>query len=189
MVNAIKLGLLPLVLAGCATAAIPDGTGHGIAETTSGVANESPTVGAPAPSFVAPATDGSNVALASFRGRTVVLWFFGKAGSPSATREAEGFRDVAAALKVRGVIVVGVSTDPLEEQEAFARELGLDYPLVSDSSGSIARVYGVPMTYGLAERRTFVIGPSGTVEAVYRDVDPATHPADVAKRVARLRSS
>jgi peroxiredoxin Q/BCP len=132
-----------------------------------------------APNFVAPAHDGNKVALSELRGRTVILWFYARDETPLATREATDFRSAWPELQRQGIAVVGVSTDTVEAHKDFASRLRLPFPLLSDERGSIARAYGVPVSYGIADRRTYVIGSDGTVERIYRTVDVPTHVAEV----------
>jgi peroxiredoxin Q/BCP len=140
--------------------------------------------GTTAPDFVALAHDGSHVALSELRGRTVILFFYTKDDTPLATREAIDFRDAALKLRQQGIQIIGVSTDAPEAHREFAASLRLPFPLLSDPNGNLARAFGVPFQYGLDDRRTFVIGPSGTIEKIYREVTVPTHVADVVSTVS-----
>ncbi|MBX3264726.1 MAG: peroxiredoxin [Labilithrix sp.] len=175
---------LALLLSGCASTAVGQQEAASVPETAPSVsAAEVVAEGAPAPDFVALGHDGSNVALSSLRGRTVILYFYTRDETPLAIREALDFRDAWQDLRRQGVVVVGVSTDTLEAHKGFAERLGLPFPLISDVGGNIARAYGVPVVFGLADRRTYVIGPDGTVEKIYRDVDVETHVVTVVSQV------
>src|SRR6185312_9608218 len=68
-----------------------------------------PQVGSMAPDFTLPAGNGSRVALADLRGKTVLLYFYPKDDTPGCTTEACGFRDSWGALQAKGVVVLGVS--------------------------------------------------------------------------------
>ena len=46
-----------------------------------------------APDFTLPDQDGNDVSLSDFRGRTVVLYFYPKAGTSGCTTQACGIRD------------------------------------------------------------------------------------------------
>ncbi|MBX3199875.1 MAG: peroxiredoxin [Labilithrix sp.] len=167
---------LALVLSGCASTAVGQQEAAAVSETAPSVAASSVVAeGAPAPDFVALGHDGSNVALSSLRGRTVILYFYTRDETPLAIREALDFRDAWPDLREQGIVVVGVSTDTAAAHKAFAERLGLPFPLISDVNGSIARAYGVPVDFGLAERRTYVIGPDGSLEKIYQNVDVVTH--------------
>ncbi|MDI3315696.1 MAG: peroxiredoxin [Mycobacterium sp.] len=94
-------------------------------------------------------------------GGPVVLFFYPAAGTPVCTREACHFRDLAGEFAAVGASRVGISTDPVTKQATFAGDHGLDYPLLSDSDGTVAAMFGVKR--GLlgklmpVKRTTFVI--------------------------------
>src|SRR5437868_15517639 len=99
--------------------------------------------GQPAPDFTLPDQDGNPVALSQLRGRTVVLYFYPKAGTPGCTTQACGVRDHAADYQRAGAVVLGVSRDPVERLRAFDSEHGLGFPLLSDADHAVAEAYGV----------------------------------------------
>ncbi len=138
-----------------------------------------PEEGSMAPDFVALGHDGTHVALSELRSRTVILFFYTRDDAPLDTREITDFRAAAPALKERGILVIGVSRDSAETHRTFAERLKIPFPLLSDASGSLARAFGVPAPYGWSDRRTFVIGPDGAVQKVYRDVVVPTHVAEL----------
>jgi cytochrome c biogenesis protein CcmG/thiol:disulfide interchange protein DsbE len=118
-------------------------------------------IGKRAPEFSLPRL-GSNgrVELASLRGHVVVLNFW--ASWCAACRDEHP--DLLAAWKryrERGVVIVGIDFEDMEKAAlAYAREMGGDWPLVSDPGSRAAIAYGV---FGVPE--TFVISPDGTVTA------------------------
>ncbi len=79
-----------------------------------------------------------------------------------------------------------VSVDPLETNARFARELGLDFPILSDPSRSTARAYGVLSEKGYARRVTFYIDVDGIIRGIDREVAAASHGTDVARRLSEL---
>jgi len=83
------------------------------------------------------------------------------------------------------VAYFAASTDDAETNRKFAESLGLDYPILSDADGAVARAYGVSRA-GFAARHTFYIGVDGTILAVDRDVKPGSAGADVAAHLAEL---
>ena len=141
-----------------------------------------PAVGDPAPAFSLPATDGTTVSLADFKGKkTVVLAFFPKAFTGGCTREMTAFRDTHGEFSGAEAQVLGVSMDDLETQKRFQESLTTPFPLLADPKGEAAAAYGVkterPNGTVVASRVTFVIGKEGTVLKVIegRDaIDPAS---------------
>lgn len=85
------------------------------------------------------------------------------------------------------VAVYAASVDSAEDNAAFAKELGLDYPILSDPTKEVATAFGViGPGKDYASRWTFIIGKDGKVLDVLRQVDPETHGKDVAKRLGEL---
>jgi peroxiredoxin Q/BCP len=83
--------------------------------------------------------------------------------------------------------VYAASTDPPDVNARFAKELGLDYPILSDPTKATARAYGVLEPGGkYANRWTFVIDKDGKLLDVIENVSPKTHGHDVAARLAAL---
>jgi len=146
-----------------------------------------PTVGKPAPEFTLPSTSGEPVTLKSFKGKkTVVLYFFPKAESPGCTREAGDFREQFAELERLGVVVLGVSTDPLETLLKFKDRQRLPFTLLSDEDASVSKHFGVykqKNVYGKKsmgiERTTFVIDRTGRIATVYPKVKVEGHINDI----------
>ncbi|HTZ43752.1 MAG TPA: peroxiredoxin [Jatrophihabitans sp.] len=90
----------------------------------------------------------------------VVLFFYPAAMTSGCTKESCHFRDLAAEFAAAGAQRVGISADPVEKQNRFAELNRLDYPLLSDPDGEVARIFGVKRRFGPlpVKRRTFVIG-------------------------------
>jgi len=132
-------------------------------------------VGDTAPDFVAPNQDGTSFRFSSLRGSPVVLYFYPKADTPGCTIESKGFRDVHAEYLARQVQVVGVSVDDCPAQKAFAQKYGLPFPLIADSTKSVATAYGVLGPRGAARRVTFLIDREGKVLEVIDASSPDPH--------------
>jgi thioredoxin-dependent peroxiredoxin len=90
----------------------------------------------------------------------VVLFFYPAALTPGCTKEACHFRDIGAEYAAAGVQRVGISPDSVARQKKFADRYSFDYPLLSDTDGAVAKLFGV--TRGLfgklaVKRSTFAI--------------------------------
>ena len=144
-------------------------------------------VGAKAPAFSAPDQSGNIVSLADFKGKTVVLYFYPKDDTPGCTVEACSFRDEFSAFKKKGAVVLGVSPDSPKKHTKFIEKFSLPFTLLADEDKKIAQDYQVwveKSMYGKkymgVERSTFVIGPDGKLQAIYRKVKAAPeHTAEV----------
>ena len=89
-------------------------------------------------------------------------------------------RDHRADYEHAGVVVLGISPDPVKRIGAFDQKYGLGFPLLADEDHSVAEAYGVwveKSMYGRKymgmERSTFVISSDGVVTHVFRKVKPA----------------
>jgi thioredoxin-dependent peroxiredoxin len=138
--------------------------------------------GLKAPAFRLPEASGGMVRLSDFHGRTVVLYFFPKAGTPGCTAQACGIRDRLADYADAGAVVVGVSRDTPELLHRFAHEHDLPFYLLSDSDHKVAEKYGVwveKSMYGRrfwgVQRATFVIGPNGRILRAFPKISPRKH--------------
>ena len=100
--------------------------------------------GRKAPAFKLPDQDGNIVRLADFVGRTVVLYFYPKAGTPGCTAQACGIRDRWDDYDAADALVVGISRDDPATLREFADEHDLPFTLLSDRRHSRSwRMYGV----------------------------------------------
>ncbi|MCR4413417.1 MAG: peroxiredoxin, partial [Thermoguttaceae bacterium] len=146
-------------------------------------------IGDRAPDFALPAQTGQTVSLAEFLGKyVVVLFFYPKDGSPICTKQACGFRDAYEDFVQAGAVVLGVSADPADRHEAFARRHRLPFLLLADVDGSLRNAFGVPSTLGILPGRvTYVIDKGGIVRHVFRSQFAADrHVAEALAVVRRL---
>ena len=102
-----------------------------------------PEVGAIAPDFESQTDAGEAIKLFDYKGKTVVLYFYPKADTPGCTKQACNFRDNYGAFEERGVAVLGVSYDTVEEQKAFKEKFALPFTLIADPDHKISELYGV----------------------------------------------
>ncbi len=143
-------------------------------------------VGSKAPSFSLQSDEGEKVSLKDFAGKTVVLYFYPKDMTPGCTQQACDFRDAAPAARKKGVVVLGVSKDSVESHQKFKTKQKLNFPLLSDPEGKVCEAYGVWQEKSLYGRKfmgivrtTFVIGPTGKIEAIYPKVKVTGHVKEV----------
>jgi peroxiredoxin Q/BCP len=129
----------------------------------------------PAPDFEAPSSKGTNLRLSSYRGKSVILYFFPKAFTSGCEMETREFGRLYPQLTAKGVEVIGVSVDEAPTQTAFAEECEAAFPLVADTSKEVARSYGVLGITGSAKRVTFFIDPTGKVVDVVEALRPGPH--------------
>ncbi|MBU0678487.1 MAG: peroxiredoxin [Verrucomicrobia bacterium] len=146
-------------------------------------------IGDPAPDFTAPATGGKTVTLSSMQGKWVVIYFYPKAGTPGCTKEACTLRDGFQRLQAEGVMLYGISVDPLDRQESFKEKYNVPFDLISDADKQISKKYGVLAPLGLfSKRKTFVIDPEGRIAHIFHKVDVATHADEVLNKLKELKA-
>lgn len=149
--------------------------------------------GGKAPAFTLPSSEGGEVSLKDFAGRTVVLYFYPKDDTPGCTREACAFRDAQAPLKKAGAVVLGVSPDSVASHEKFRGKYKLNFPLLADADKTVAKKYGAfgeKVMYGKKVtgmiRSTFVIDGTGVVRKVFPRVKVDGHADQVLEAVKSL---
>ncbi|MBN9522175.1 peroxiredoxin [bacterium] len=150
-------------------------------------------VGDKAPGFEAPSDAGPTWLSADrFGKKWVVIYFYPGDFTPGCTAQANAFRDAMHKLAGKGVEVVGVSGDSAEVHAKFKAAQKLNFTLLADEDGAVARKYGVPFTRGAvvkakdadgrpfeftragtAARWTFVVGKDGTIAYKNTKVTPA----------------
>ena len=143
------------------------------------------------PDFELPDQDGVSRRLSDLlTDGPVVLFFYPAAMTAGCTKEACHFRDLAAEFAAAGAQRVGISRDGVERQKQFAGKHGFDYPLLADTEGKVATIFGVKRRFGPlpVKRRTFVIGTDSTlIEEIGSELNMNTH-ADTALKVLAARS-
>jgi thioredoxin-dependent peroxiredoxin len=124
-----------------------------------------------APDFELPSDQGGSIRLSSYRGRSnLILYFYPRDGTSVCTAEACSFRDHHLAIASKDAEVLGVSVDSVDSHKKWAQDLGLNYPLLSDADGAVAKLYGVLGNFKdgkpAAQRVTFLIDKQGQIKEV-----------------------
>jgi thioredoxin-dependent peroxiredoxin len=152
------------------------------------------TLGKLAPLFCLPDGDGKSVCLKELQGRWVVLYFYPKDDTPGCTLEAIDFTRNLEGFGKRNAVVLGVSPDSKESHCRFRDKHGLKVRLLSDTDHGVLETYGVWVEKNIAgktvlgvERSTFLIGPDGTVKALWNKVKVAGHIDSVLEKMDSLR--
>lgn len=150
-------------------------------------------IGDAAPDFSLPDADGNTVSLSDLSGQRIVMFFYPRDNTPGCTKEACAFRDAYEDLQAKGVTVLGVSTDSAKSHVKFATKHDLPFPLLVDEDGEVGtryECYGLKKMYGKEfmgiTRSSFIIGPDGKLEKIYRKVKPEPHVAEVIQDINAL---
>ncbi len=142
--------------------------------------------GSKAPNFSLPRDDGSTVSLADFKGRKLVLFFYPRANTPGCTRESIDFSKLQARFARAGTDVLGISADPLKDQESFKKKHKLTVGLLSDERHEMLTAYGAwgkKSMYGKTFmgiiRSTVLIGADGRIARIWPKVRVDGHAEEV----------
>src|SRR5262245_22721498 len=114
--------------------------------------------------------------------KILVIYFYPADLTGGCTKQACGFRDDMKKLVDQGVEVVGVSGDAVKNHQLFKQIHKLNFTLLADEDGSVAKKFGVPLKPGgvikakdadgntvelkrgvTAARWTFVVGKDGKI--------------------------
>lgn len=146
-----------------------------------------------APDFALPTDTGETLTRDGFAGRKLVLYFYPKDDTSGCTKEAQDFTALADQFAAAGAAVVGVSKDSVASHGKFRAKHGLRVALGSDEAGSVVEAFGAwveKSMYGRKymgiDRSTFLIGPDGRIERIWRKVKVPGHAAEVLEAVRSL---
>lgn len=67
--------------------------------------------------------------------------------------------------------MLGVSVDSQYANKAFAQQIGVTYPLLSDFQRKVSEEYGILNPRGFANRTTFVIDKEGIIQHIDKAAD------------------
>jgi len=139
-----------------------------------------------APDFTLVSDEGEDVTLSSFRGGTVVVYFYPKDDTPGCAKEACSFRDANSLFMAKGATVIGISPDDAKSHQSFRVKHGLPFYLLSDTDHCVAEAYGAwgekrmyGRTYEGIIRSTFVVGEDGRILKAFPKVKPDDHATEV----------
>ena len=132
-----------------------------------------PAIGQQAPDFTLPGLGDNTIHLGDYRGRFhILLTFYPFDFSPICSVQLPGLQEQMDRFAKLETAVLGISTDNPYSHRAFAAELGLEFPLLSDFFGKrVSEAYGVLRPEGFCERASFIIDKEGIVRyAVVHDI-------------------
>jgi peroxiredoxin len=76
-------------------------------------------------------------------------------------------------LKTNDTVVLGISKDSPAANDAFAKQIGVTFPLLSDMNGTVMKQYGILKKnnvqgheYEWARRTTFVVDKEGIIRHI-----------------------
>jgi peroxiredoxin len=132
-----------------------------------------------APDFTLPDGAGRALRLRGLRGRNVVLAFYPGDWTAACTSELSLLQETLDDIRAREAEIMGISCDPPASHRAWAEQLGLTLPLLSDfwPHGDVSRQYGVFRDQnGTSERALVFIDVAGTIREIWVAEDPEIPP-------------
>lgn len=130
--------------------------------------------------------DGDTVALSSFKGRKVLIYFYPKADTPGCTTQSCALRDIAG--EIGDTVIIGISPDAPAKLKKFDDKYSLGFTLLSDEDHAVAEQFGVwveKSMYGRkymgVQRSSFLIDEKGRIERAWPKISPKDTPTQVLK--------
>ena len=159
----------------------------------------------PAPAFAGLDDRGETWDSEKIKGKKIcVVYFYPADMTPGCTAQACAYRDAVGELERDDVEIIGVSGDSVENHQHFRDQYELNFTLLADPQGKIARAFGVQTSAGgsfqrklgdqqitfqrgvTARRWTFVIDKQWRTAHVDRQVNAAKDSEKVLKIVEQL---
>ena len=130
-----------------------------------------------APDFKGVIENGSEVSLANYLGKKLVLYFYPKDNTPGCTAQACNLTENQEVLKSKGFEILGVSADSVKKHQNFISKYDLGFSLIADEEKEVIKAYQVwgpkkfmGKEYDGIHRTTFVINEQGNIERVFTKV-------------------
>ena len=130
--------------------------------------------------------DGDTIALSSFKGRKVLIYFYPKADTPGCTTQSCALRDIAG--EIGDTVIIGISPDAPAKLKKFDDKYSLGFTLLSGEDHAVAEQFGVwveKTMYGRkymgVQRSSFLIDEKGRIERAWPKISPKDTPTQLLK--------
>ena len=132
--------------------------------------------------------------LSDYLNKNLILYFYPRDLTPGCTTESNEFNDNLNKIKKLGWNVVGVSRDTIKSHEKFINKYSFKFPLISDESEKICKMFDVikeKSLYGRKymgiDRSTFLINRELEVLNIWRNVKVKGHVEEVIKFIKEMQ--
>jgi peroxiredoxin Q/BCP len=139
-----------------------------------------------APAFTGFDQNGQKVALADYKGRRLVLYFYPQDDTPTCTQQACNLRDNFSLLRKEGFSVLGVSPNDVKSHKKFETKFDLPFLLIADPKHKIIDKFGVwgekqlyGRTYLGLHRTTFLIDGNGVIRKIFSKPRSKQHAEEI----------
>lgn len=150
----------------------------------------------PAPDFHALDSNGVEVRLGDFTGKTIVLYFYPKDNTSGCTIEAQDFTALLGDFEKLNCVVIGISPDSQKSHQNFIAKKSLKHILLCDEDKQIATSYGAygeKIMYGKKVlgiiRSTFIIDSNGNIAKTYYNIRAKDHAAKLLSDLQSLQTA
>ena len=163
------------------------------------------TVGSDAPAFSLVDENGEKWNSTDFLGKkNILIFFYPAAMTGGCTKQACSYRDDLADWKSKDFEIVGISGDKPQNLKLFKKVENLNFKLLSDTDGAVARSFGVPQSKGgsiqkfvqgerftldrgvTTKRWTFIISKQGKILYKNEKVNAAQDSQDALRFISKL---
>jgi peroxiredoxin len=125
-------------------------------------------IGDLAPDFTLKDTDGNEVSLSTYRGKSVLVLFFPLAFTGVCTKELCSVRDNLDTYNTLNASVLAISVDSFFTLQQFKNQQNLNFPLLSDFNKETAKAYHAIYDefigmHGVAKRSAFIVDADGKI--------------------------
>lgn len=142
--------------------------------------------GMKAPAFTGLNQNGEKIALSSFKGKKIVLYFYPQDDTPTCTVQACNLRDNYSLLQKNGFEIIGISPDEVAKHKKFETKHSLPFNIIADPKLAIIEKYGVwgeKQLYGRKymglHRTTFVIDEKGIIKKIFLKPKSKQHAEEI----------
>lgn len=136
-----------------------------------GKANAQLKAGDKVPSFQLQDQNGQTFDINSVLGKQpLIIYFYPKDETGGCTKEACSFRDSYEEFTQRGAKVIGISGDDVASHKSFAEHHKLPFTLLADKGNKVRKLFGVPRTFFIPGRVTYVVDRQGVVTYVFNNL-------------------
>ena len=145
-------------------------------------------VGDKIPSFQLKDQDGQLFDINSVLGKQpLVIYFYPKDETRGCTAEACSFRDNYEQFTAKGVKVIGISSDGVTSHKNFATHHRLPFTLLSDTSNTVRKQFGVPRKMFIPGRVTYIVNKEGVIIHTFNNLmDGEKHVAEALTALEKL---
>jgi len=131
-------------------------------------------IGSIAPDFKLPATNGQEISLSSFRGKSnVIMFFIRETTCPQCRTHVMQLGRMYEQFREAGAEIIVILGEDMEKTREYANEINLPFPILSDSGRNVYTLYELEKYFLLFQRTaSLVVDKDGLVRYLKRTTVP-----------------